>query len=141
MKSKNSTLDMRARQRLDIVEVEPGAFSVIREGRSFSVVFDGTDFVIEGVRVAVPPDPRDWRDGGGEVAAGGPQRLTAPMPGRVVSILVAVGDTVEAGAGVVVVEAMKMQNELKASRAGTVRSIHAKEGSTVGAGEVLATIE
>src|SRR5262245_34016681 len=113
---------------IDIVEVEPGAFSVIRKGRSFSVVFDGTDFVIGGVRVAVPPDPRDWRGGDSELAAGGPQKITSPMPGRVVSILVAPGDEVEAGAGIVVIEAMKMQNEMKASRAGRVAAIHVKEG-------------
>ena len=126
---------------LDIVEVEPGAYSVIRKGRSFSVVFDGTDFVINGVRVAVPPDPRDSRGDAGEIAASGPQRITAPMPGRVVSILVAKGDEVEAGAGIVVVEAMKMQNELKAARAGRVSSIRVVEGATVGGGEVLATID
>jgi len=126
---------------LDIVEVEPGAFSVIRKGRSFSVVFDGADFVIDGVRVAVPPDPRDWKGDASEIAAGGPQRITAPMPGRVVSILVSKGDEVEAGAGIVVVEAMKMQNEMKALRAGKVVSIRVSEGATVGAGEVLATIE
>jgi biotin carboxyl carrier protein len=125
----------------DIVEVEPGTYSVIRKGRSFSVVFDGADFVIDGVRVAVPPDPRDWKGDSEEVTAGGPQRITAPMPGRVVSILVKKGDEVEAGAGIVVIEAMKMQNEMKATRAGKVASLRVKEGATVGAGEVLATIE
>jgi biotin carboxyl carrier protein len=62
------------------------------------------------------------------------------MPGKVVRVLVSPGDTVEAGQGLLVVEAMKMQNEMKASRAGKVRSIAAKEGATVVAGEVLATI-
>jgi biotin carboxyl carrier protein len=63
------------------------------------------------------------------------------MPGKVVRVLVAVGDAVEAGQGVVVVEAMKMQNELKAPRAGTVIAMAAGIGATVTAGEVLATIE
>jgi biotin carboxyl carrier protein len=126
---------------VDIVEVEPGTYSVIRQGRSFSVVFDGADFVIDGVRVAVPADPRDWKGNAEGVDAGGPQRITAPMPGRVVSVLVAKGELVEAGAGIVIVEAMKMQNEMKAARAGKVVSIRVKEGATVGAGEVLATIE
>jgi biotin carboxyl carrier protein len=63
------------------------------------------------------------------------------MPGKVVRVLVAPGDSVEAGQGVAVVEAMKMQNEMKASRAGKVLSVPAKEGATVAAGEVLATIE
>jgi biotin carboxyl carrier protein len=63
------------------------------------------------------------------------------MPGKVVRLLVAAGDSVEAGQGIVVVEAMKMQNELKAPRAGKVTALAAKMGATVSAGEVLATIE
>jgi len=63
------------------------------------------------------------------------------MPGKVVRVLVAPGDSVEAGQGIAVVEAMKMQNEMKAARAGKVLSVPAKEGATVAAGEVLATIE
>jgi biotin carboxyl carrier protein len=63
------------------------------------------------------------------------------MPGKVVRVLVAAGDTVEAGQGLLVVEAMKMQNEMKASRAGRILSVTVKEGATVAAGEVLATIE
>ena len=58
-----------------------------------------------------------------------------------VRVLVAAGDTVEAGQGLVVVEAMKMQNELKAGRAGRVATLPAREGATVAAGELLATIE
>ena len=63
------------------------------------------------------------------------------MPGKVVRVLVAPGDAVEAGQGLIVVEAMKMQNEMKASRAGRVAAVPAKEGATVAAGDVLATIE
>ena len=66
--------------------------------------------------------------------------IVAPMPGKVVRVLVGVGSRVEAGAGVVVVEAMKMQNEMKAPRAGKVLSMSAKAGATVAAGEILATI-
>ena len=128
-------------QSLDVVEVEPGAFSVIDEGRSFSVVFDGSHFVIDGVRVEMPRDPRDWTGAEGEVGGGGPQKILAPMPGRVVSILVTIGDEVEAGAGVAVVEAMKMQNEMKAKQPGKVVAIHVRDGATVAAGEVLVTIE
>ncbi|MBZ5578441.1 MAG: hypothetical protein LAP40_17905 [Acidobacteriia bacterium] len=62
------------------------------------------------------------------------------MPGKVVRVLVVPGDAVEAGQGLMVVEAMKMQNEMKASRAGRVLTVSAKEGATVTAGEVLATI-
>jgi biotin carboxyl carrier protein len=63
------------------------------------------------------------------------------MPGKIVRLLVAEGDSVEAGQGLLVVEAMKMQNEMKAPKAGCVVSLKAHEGATVAAGDVLATIE
>jgi biotin carboxyl carrier protein len=63
------------------------------------------------------------------------------MPGKVVRVLVTAGANVEAGAGIIVVEAMKMQNEMKAPKAGVVLSINAAEGATVKAGDVLAVVE
>jgi biotin carboxyl carrier protein len=71
----------------------------------------------------------------------GVAQVVAPMPGKVVRVLVEAGTEVEAGAGILVVEAMKMQNEMKAPKAGHVVSIHAQVGSTVNAGDVLAVIE
>jgi biotin carboxyl carrier protein len=71
----------------------------------------------------------------------GAARITAPMPGKVVRLLVAEGAEIEAGAGVVVVEAMKMQNEMKAPKSGKVLSLNASPGATVNAGDVLAIIE
>jgi len=71
----------------------------------------------------------------------GVAQILAPMPGKVVRILVDAGAEVEAGAGILVVEAMKMQNEMKAPKAGHVVSIDAEVGSTVNAGDVLAVIE
>ncbi len=71
----------------------------------------------------------------------GTAQIVAPMPGKVVRVLVEAGTEVEAGAGILVVEAMKMQNEMKAPKAGQVVSIHAQAGSTVNAGDVLAVIE
>jgi biotin carboxyl carrier protein len=71
----------------------------------------------------------------------GAARITASMPGKVVRVMVELGSDVEAGAGIVVVEAMKMQNEMKAPKAGTVISLSAVEGATVNAGDVLAVIE
>ena len=68
------------------------------------------------------------------------QTLASPMPGKVVRVLVAVGDEVAAGQGLLVVEAMKMQNEMKSPRAGKVLSLAAVEGATVSAGQPLATI-
>ena len=67
--------------------------------------------------------------------------MTAPMPGKVVRVLVATGDVVETSQGLVVVEAMKMQNELKATRPGRVIEIRAREGETVGAGDTLVVLE
>jgi biotin carboxyl carrier protein len=74
-------------------------------------------------------------------AGSGPQRLLAPMPGKVVRVLVAVGDRVVRRQPVVVVEAMKMENELRASREGTVAEIHAREGMSVDAGALLIVIQ
>lgn len=71
----------------------------------------------------------------------GTAEIIAPMPGRVVRVLVEVGTSVEAGAGIVVVEAMKMQNEMKAPKAGTVVALNAEAGVTVNAGDVLAVVE
>jgi biotin carboxyl carrier protein len=130
----------------DVEVPEPGVYSVLLDGRSYEarveeradclvVVIDGHRFEIE-VR-----DPRRWSRRGSARGAGGVQSVTAPMPGKVVRVLVAAGETVNPGQGIAVVEAMKMQNEMKAPRAGKVIAIAVKEGATVAAGEILATIE
>lgn len=77
----------------------------------------------------------------GEPSGTGPVRIIAPMAGRIAKVLVAPGDAVAAGQGVVVVEAMKMENELRASRSGIVRDVLAREGASVDAGAVLVVIE
>jgi biotin carboxyl carrier protein len=71
----------------------------------------------------------------------GAAEIVSPMPGKIVRVLVKAGGNVEAGAGIIVVEAMKMQNEMKAPKAGVVVSINAEAGATVNAGDVLAVIE
>jgi biotin carboxyl carrier protein len=71
----------------------------------------------------------------------GVAQIISPMPGKIVRVLVEPGDKVEAGTGIVVVEAMKMQNEMKAPKAGVVVSINAESGAAVNAGDVLAVIE
>jgi biotin carboxyl carrier protein len=71
----------------------------------------------------------------------GTARIVAPMPGKVVRVLVEMGAEVEAGAGIVVVEAMKMQNEMKSPKAGIVTSINVQTGATVNAGDILAVVE
>jgi biotin carboxyl carrier protein len=70
-----------------------------------------------------------------------PRKLTAPMPGKVVRLLAKPGEEVEAGAGVLVVEAMKMQNEIKSTKKGTIQKILVSEGAAVNAGDVLAIVE
>jgi biotin carboxyl carrier protein len=87
-------------------------------------------------------DPKRLRGAAVAGAHGdGAARITAPMPGKVVRLLVNVGDRVEPGAGIVVVEAMKMQNEMKSPKAGTVAAIEVEVGATVDGGDVLAIIE
>ncbi|HEY6303466.1 MAG TPA: biotin/lipoyl-containing protein [Terriglobales bacterium] len=71
----------------------------------------------------------------------GPKKILAPMPGRVVRLLVAEGSEIEAGQGIVVVEAMKMQNEIKSPKKGVVKKISATPGAAVNPGDVLAIVE
>jgi biotin carboxyl carrier protein len=102
---------------------------------------EGLVVVVNGTRLEVAVrDPRRWSARSGGQAADGVQSLLAPMPGKVVRVLARPGDMVEAGQGILVVEAMKMQNEMKAGRAGRVLSIAVQEGATVKADEVLARI-
>ena len=104
-----------------------GVFEVVLRGRDYEVT------IIDPKRLRSGQNSGSHHSGAAEIAS--------PMPGKVVRVLVKPGDKVEAGAGVLVVEAMKMQNEMKAPKAGTVISIEAKEGATVNAGDVLAVIE
>lgn len=86
-------------------------------------------------------DPRSFRSRSRSDDDHGPRKLTAPMPGKVVRVLVSAGVEVEAGTGVLVVEAMKMQNEIKSPKKGTVQRILVGEGSAVNAGDILAIVE
>jgi biotin carboxyl carrier protein len=125
-----------------IRQVEPGVYSVLVNGRSYNVRVDGDNisacqrtFHVELV------DPRRWRRDRNHRQAEGLQNIAAAMPGKVVRVLISPGEQVEAGQGLIVVEAMKMQNEMKAVRAGRVVTLTAVAGATVNAGEILATIE
>ena len=91
------------------------------------------------VTVRVPGRERSGSDDDGPGATG-PVSIVAPMPGRVVKVLVAPGDAVLARQGLVVVEAMKMENELRAPRAGTVADVRVREGAPVDANVVLVVI-
>jgi biotin carboxyl carrier protein len=133
-------------RRASVIEVEPGIYSVLIDGRSFEARMEGGQPAcvvnIGPRRFAVEvTDPRQFvckRDG---APREGREALTAPMPGRVVRVLAQAGDRVEAGQGILVIEAMKMQNELKAPKAGTLVSLTAQEGATVAGGEALGAIE
>jgi biotin carboxyl carrier protein len=100
------------------------------------VVVDGEAFAVQIEDDAAPRrgESPDGRSGGGG------QRLVAPMPGKVVAVLVAVGQAVEPGAGLVVLEAMKMENEFRATGSGVVTEIHASPGQAVNAGDLLVVI-
>ncbi len=86
-------------------------------------------------------DPRSLRARARAADDHGPRKLTAPMPGRIVRVLATQGAEVEAGGGVLVVEAMKMQNEIKSPKKGTIQKILVSEGAAVDAGDVLAIVE
>ena len=132
---------------LDAVEAGRDVLSIVVDGRAWEVkrerVGGDMHLMIAGERYAAEVgDPRSFR-ARKSTGAGleGPRKLISPMPGKVVRVLVAAGAEVEAGQGVIVVEAMKMQNELKSPKKGKVTKIVATEGTTVNAGEALAIVE
>jgi biotin carboxyl carrier protein len=86
-------------------------------------------------------DPRSLRGRKGAADDHGPKKLVAPMPGKVVRVLSREGESVDSGAGILVIEAMKMQNELKSPKKGTIQKILVSEGAAVNAGDVLAVVE
>jgi len=141
------TLDGR-RLEADAVEVAPNTYSILIEGQSHQIrvapLPDGTltvhsDLVEYQAEVS---DPRSWRGRRhGAHEAQGRQPVAAPMPGKVVRLLVAEGDRVQAGQGLAVVEAMKMQNEIRSPKGGKVEKLLAREGQPVNAGEVLLWVE
>jgi biotin carboxyl carrier protein len=132
----------------DAIEIAPNIFSILLNGKSYEIRItpspDGTLTLQMGRHefTAEVIDPRAWRGRRhGAVEAQGRQQIVAPMPGKVIRLLVQAGDAVEAGQGLLVVEAMKMQNEIRSPKRGTVERLLAQEGQAVNAGEVLAWID
>jgi biotin carboxyl carrier protein len=132
----------------DVVEVAPHTFSVLLNGESHQIRVapraDGTLTLHTGLAEypAEVSDPRIWRGRRhGALEAEGRQQITAPMPGKVVRLLVSEGDQVQAGQGLLVVEAMKMQNEIRSPKNGKVEKLLAKENQAVNAGDILAWVE
>ncbi|PYU56910.1 MAG: acetyl-CoA carboxylase biotin carboxyl carrier protein subunit [Acidobacteria bacterium] len=132
---------------VDAVQTAPNILSLLLDGQSFEIsvtpaadgklkIQTGThEFTAEGI------DPRAWRGRRhSHVEAEGRQQIVAPMPGKVVHLLVQAGDYVEAGQGLVVIEAMKMQNEIRSPKGGTVERVLVKAGQPVNAGEVLCIV-
>ena len=130
----------------DAVKIAPFVYSILLNGRSFEVRGEiepsGLSLHIGGVKYRVEiADPRSWRrERSAGINPSGPQQVAASMAGKVVRVLVKQGDRVESGQGLLVVEAMKMQNEIRAPKAGIVDRLSAKQGQSVSPGEILAVI-
>jgi len=131
---------------IDAIEVAPNTYSILVNGRAFEAVVipepDGVLVRFGGQEFrAIVSDPRRWRGRRSTLfSTEGKRQVLAPMPGKVVRILVSAGQTVEVDQGLVVVEAMKMQNEIRAPKAGKIERIFIGEGQAVAAGESLLTI-
>jgi biotin carboxyl carrier protein len=132
---------------LDVHRVGPSSYSILVDNRSFDfeVVREGDDLMVASrggaTRVTLVDAARKSRQPGARAQAAGKASLKAMMPGRVVNVLVNVGDEVAAQQGLLVVEAMKMENELKAPKAGKVVEIKVKPGQTVEKGELLLVVD
>jgi len=132
---------------VDAVIPRPDVLSLLIDGHSYEIKREQTvvdlHMCVGSARFAVEVrDPRSLRSR--QKSAGdekGPKKILAPMPGRVVRLLVAENSEVEAGQGIVVVEAMKMQNEIKSPKKGVVKKISAIPGAAVNPGDVLAIVE
>jgi len=133
---------------LDAVMTARDVLSIIHGACNYEVkreysLMGETHIIIGSERFAAEVrDPRSLRSRRAAAgAAAGPAKILAPMPGKIVRVIAALGDEVEAGQGLVVVEAMKMQNEIKSTKKGKVTKIAVHEASAVNAGDLLAIVE
>ena len=135
--------DSRIVGTFSVTPAEPGSYLVLLGIRSYRVTLgpEGEVSVKGGSLRMEVFDPRDLRAGGQAKTHQGRLQISASMPGKVIRVLVSGGDTVEAGQGLVVVEAMKMQNEMKSPQAGHVVEVRTQAGATVAAGDVLIVVE
>jgi|CXWL01.1.fsa_nt_gi biotin carboxyl carrier protein len=136
------------RHELEAVVLPHGAVSLLVDGHSYAVEFEdaGEDVAVQVKGQVTRIDVADERKLRLRAATAGfvvegKQVITAPMPGKLIKIFVKVGDTVTEGQGLLVVEAMKMENELKASKAGKVTEVVCIEGTTVENNAKLIVIE
>jgi biotin carboxyl carrier protein len=133
------------RYEVDALKLEGAFFSILTEGRSYEVSVEARDdtyYVRHGAAellVTLSDPSRQAREAG--EGAVGPENIVSMMPGKVVRVLVAAGDEVEDGQGLVVVEAMKMENEITAPKPGKVTAVNVATGQIVEGGAVLMVIE
>ena len=123
-------------------------FSLIVDNRSFEIEVDNTDdeyrVLVDGRNYRIHlVDERRVRVGAAQSGQQlqGRQMVSVPMPGKIIAVLVAVGDAVELGQGLVIVEAMKMENEVRSPISGEVKEIKVKPGDTVEGGALLVIVE
>jgi biotin carboxyl carrier protein len=144
-----ATVDGRQYE-IESSQPEPGVYLFKHEGRIYEASVSKPSASGEPHKVRLRGretevriiDPKRLRGAGSAQDHGdGLAEIKTAMPGKLVRVIAEAGAEVKKGDGIVVVEAMKMQNELKSPKDGTVREIKAKEGQTVAAGEVLATVE
>jgi biotin carboxyl carrier protein len=129
-----------------VLEVEPGVYSILLDGRSFEARIERTPaawaVTIAGRRFEIEiSDPRRLSRRGRSPLREGRETLVAPMPGKVIRLLAAQGAHLEAGQGIAIIEAMKMQNEVKSPKSGRLTTLHIQEGATVAAGDLVAEID
>ncbi len=153
-RTRNVEITRQGKSYLVKVDGRPQAVDVASTGHSWSLLFGSRSYEVAFVPrpggemlVYVDGHPVMTRraglvrsDGRGNDARVGPQPIVAPMPGRILKVLVKTGDAVAARQGLVVVEAMKMENELRSPKAGTVTDIRVAEGATVEANTVLIVV-
>ena len=135
---------------LEADQPEPGIYLLKHDGKVYQIAVSGPSGQDRPISVSVRQheleitifDPRKLRGSvAAAAAAGGMAEIKTAMPGKVVRVLADAGSEISAGEGVLVVEAMKMQNEMKSPKDGIVKEIRFAEGATVNAGDVLAIIE
>jgi biotin carboxyl carrier protein len=132
----------------DVVQLSPGSYSILWDGQSYEILVQDAaaggemDLYLRGRRfTAQVRDPRRLKRNRGALDLEGRQNIVAPMPGKIVRLIVVERQEVEAGQGLLVIEAMKMQNEIKSPKSGRVVEARVSEGQAVTAGQTLMVVE